>query len=149
MKWPIKKYSDLSKSRSRDFISNLEQHTLEFNVTVANQTFVLGNYLKEGSLARSIYYNAIGENTYITYISMGRNLKEEFDNPQIYGHKRNENVTEYLITLTSPSTDNIAHCQAGIVPYQVYVLFFGSRIMLSYPLHQDITLAIYVILCII
>ena len=67
MKWPIKKYSDSSKRRFRDFISNLERHMLELNVTVANRTFVLGNYLNEGSLARSIYNNAIGENAYITY----------------------------------------------------------------------------------
>ena len=112
MKWDLKKFSDTNKGKFRDFMTNLERHMHVFDVPERNRTFILGYYLKEGSLAKSIYNKVLADHRYIRYTRIVEALREEFDNNKTQeldalkfmgiNQKRSENVTQYLMRLLSP-----------------------------------------------
>ena len=89
---------------------------LVFDIPNRTRTFILGQHLKPGSIAKSIFERQLNEQQYDRYGRVAQALKDEFDNEngrascsQVYWHKAKtlKNVTAYLTRLTEPFGDEI------------------------------------------
>ena len=125
LKWDLKKYSDPSKGKFKNFMRNLERYMLVFDIPNRTRTFILGHYLKPGSLAKSIFEKQLNEQQYVRYEKVVQALKDEFDNEKTaeldalkfmsIKQKPAENVTAYLMRLTEPFGDEIPENMESLI----------------------------------